>query len=496
MVSVNALLRPVRRLPAGAACIALGLAAATALTAAPLAPARAEKAAKPPAGSAQFAQNVSTFTLDNGMQVVVIPDHRAPVVTHMVWYRVGAADEPKGKSGIAHFLEHLMFKGTETVPPGEFSKIVRRNGGEDNAFTGQDYTAYYQRIAKDRLPLVMKLEADRMVNLQLDEKNVGTELEVIKEERRMRVDNEPSSRLNEQVDAALYVAHPYGTPVIGWPDEMAGLTLDDALSFYRTYYTPRNAILVVAGDVTADEVKSLAETYYGPLQNTGAPGARERVAEPAPQAERLVTLRDAKVPSPSVRRSYLATSYSRAEPGEAEALDILAYVLGDGTTSRLYRDLVVDKKIATYAGAWYSGDGLDYGTIGVYAAPVPGHDIADVEAELDTVLADVVENGITGKELADAKRSLLAETVYALDSQVRLARVFGIALTTGLDVDAVRDWPARIEAVTLDEVKAAARKYLAPERSVTGLLLKPARAAATGATETAPEAKTNGETES
>ena len=257
--------------------------------------------------------DVSTFRLDNGMDVVVIPDHRAPVVTHMVWYRVGAADEPPGKSGIAHFLEHLMFKGTSKIPAGDFSKIIRQHGGEDNAFTSSDYTAYFQRIAKEQLPMVMEMEADRMANLKLTAQDVETERDVILEERRSRIDNEPAARLMEQMDAALFLNHPYHKPVIGWMNEMEKLSRQDALDFYKRFYTPANAILVVAGDTTPEEVRKLAQTHFGKLQNTAEPGPRERLKEPTPEALRQVILRDAKVPDPRLYRDYLAVAARHAE---------------------------------------------------------------------------------------------------------------------------------------------------------------------------------------
>lgn len=427
-----------------------------------------------------------TFTLNNGMQVVVIPDHRAPVVTHMVWYRVGSADEPQGKAGIAHFLEHLMFKGTNKYPPGAFSRIIRQNGGEDNAFTSKDYTAYFQRIAKDRLGLVMDLEADRMQNLVLRDENVLPELKVVEEERRERTDNDPSSLLGEQLDAILYMAHPYRKPVIGWMSEVNKLTRADAITFYRAHYTPANAILVVAGDVTPDEVKKLADEHYGKLKNTFDVTPRTRTEEPEPIAPRRVTLTDARAASPIVQRSYLSVSYATAAKGEAEALDVLAELLGGGATSRLYRKLVVEKRLASYAAAWYSGDGLDSGTFGVYGSPVPGGKIEAVEAEIDAVLADIVANGITADELARTKATLIADTVYARDSQGNMARAFGSALTTGITVNDVLEWPKRIEAVTLADVKAAAAKTLDIRRSVTGILLPAPGAPAGGGASAVP----------
>jgi zinc protease len=428
--------------------------------------------------------DVSHFTLDNGMQVVVIPDHRAPVVTHMVWYRVGSADEPKGKAGIAHFLEHLLFKGTETLEPGEFSKIVRRHGGEDNAFTSRDYTGYYQRISRDYLGLVMSMEADRMVNLEITEEDVATELAVVLEERRSRIDNDPQSLLSEQVAAALYTAHPYGIPIIGWMSEVSQLTRQDAIDFYRTYYTPSNAMVVIAGDVTEEEVRKLVDEHYAPLENTAEPGPRMRTPEPDPIAARRVQMVDARAATPVIQRTYLAPSYTTAKPGEAEAIEVLAEVLGGGATSRIYRSLVVEAESAAAAGAGYSGDGLDNGAFYVYAVPAAGLEVDTVEAELDAVLADVVADGVTEEELERARSRLIASTVYALDSQSRLARIFGVALTNGRTVDDVVNWTDRIEAVTGDDVQAAARQVLGIEGSVTGILLpeEPQHEAATTGT--------------
>ena len=417
--------------------------------------------------------DVTHYTLKNGLQVVVIPDRRAPVVTHMVWYKVGAADEDRGKAGIAHFLEHLLFKGTDKVAPGELSKIVKRNGGEDNAFTSADYTAYYQRIARDRLDLVMGLEADRMANLTLTDEDVIPERAVVQEERRSRTDNDPSNLLSEQAIASLYVAHPYRKPVIGWMSEVQKLTRDDAIAFYKKYYTPGNAIVVVAGDVTPAEVRKLVDKHYAPLVNTAEPTERLRTPEPEPIAARRVFMSDPRVATPTVQRYYLTPSYRTAEPREAEALDLLAHVVGNGTTSRMYRKLVVEDKIATFAGTWYDGNSRDYGTFGFYGAPAAGKTLKDVEAALEAVMRDVLENGITEDELARAKNALLAETVYALDSQFRLATVFGAALAIGATIEDVQTWDDELKATTLEDIKNAAAKVIKTKRSVTGIL-KPA----------------------
>jgi zinc protease len=428
----------------------------------------------PLAGSALALNiDVHSFTLKNGLQVVVIPDHRAPVVTHMVWYRVGAADEPKGKAGIAHFLEHLLFKGTPKYPAGEFSRILRRNGAEENAFTTQDYTGYFQRVAKDRLELAMELEADRMANLKLSEKDVLPELAVVQEERRSRVDNEPSSLLVEQMDAAMYMAHPYGKPVIGWMSEVMKLTLDDALSFYRAYYTPANAVVVVAGDVKPDEVRKLSEKYYGVLPNTASPPARKRTEEPEPIAARRIVMSDPRMGIDLLQRSYLAPSFSAAEGNEAAALDVLTDIIGGSVSARLSKRLVTTDKVAQEAGAFYSGDEMDYGKLVVYAAASPGSDLVRAERAIDQVIAEVADKGVTAEELELAKKRLRADLIYSIDAQSTLARLFGAALTTGSSIEDVLTYSDRLNSVTLDEVKAVAAKYLRPERSVTGIITPP-----------------------
>lgn len=423
-----------------------------------------------PIDSTHAAPKISNFKLKNGMEVVVIPDHRVPVVTHMVWYRVGAADEKRGASGIAHFLEHLMFKGTEKIAPGEFSKIVARNGGEDNAFTGHDATAYYQRVAKDRLPLVMELEADRMVNLQLIEKDVVTERKVILEERRSRVENDPSNILGEQMSAALYYSHPYGIPILGWEHEMRALDREVAIEFYERYYAPNNAILVVAGDVTADEVKRLAEKSYGKITPRSERVRTPRPKEPPHRAAVRINLDDPRAGRATVQRYYHAPSYSTDEPGDAEALDLMMKILGSGSTSRLYKELVVEQKIAAAAGGWYSGNGLDYGRLGIYAVASADADIAEVEKAMDAAIANFIEKGVTQKELERAQTSYIASHIYAGDNQTRLARRYGWGLVNGRTIEDIESWPERLEKVTVEDIQRVARKYFELDQSVTGVL--------------------------
>ncbi len=414
--------------------------------------------------------NPETFTLDNGMRVVVVSNHRVPVVTHMVWYMVGAADEPPGKSGIAHFLEHLMFKGTKTRPAGEFSRTVARNGGRENAFTSSDYTGYYQTVAKDRLELVMEMEADRMSNLVFNEDEVEPERQVIFEERRARTDNDPAAILREHVNATLYLNHPYGRPVIGWEHEVRALSSLDLAAFYRRWYAPNNAILTVAGDITAAELRPLAEKYYGAIPPSPMP-ARARPQEPPQRAARRVVLKDARVRQPTWSRTYLAPSYSTGETRHTYPLEVLVEILGQGATSRLYRSLVVERKLAVSAGAFYDADGLGPSTFVVYASPMPGVDLETLAAAVDGEIAALLRDSVGEDEVARAKRRMRASTVYARDSLSTGVRVLGAALATGRTVEEVESWPARIDAVTADQIAAGAHAVFDESRSVTALLL-------------------------
>ncbi|HVT54847.1 MAG TPA: pitrilysin family protein [Xanthobacteraceae bacterium] len=427
----------------------------------------------PRGAQAEQGPQVVRFTLQNGMDCIVIPDHRAPVVTQMVWYRVGSADEEQGRSGLAHFLEHRMFKGTEKNPAGVFSKTLAAFGGQENAFTSNDYTAYYQRVSRDHLAEVMAFEADRMTGLVLNDKVVNSERDVVLEERRMRTDNSPAAQLGEEIQATLFVNHPYGRPVIGWEKEIEALNREQALAFYRRYYAPNNAILVIAGDVTPDEVKKLAEKIYGPIPRNDAIQPRHRPAEPVARADRRVVLADVRVAQPSLTRNYLAPSYHTAQPGEAEAIDVLAHVLGTGSLSRLYRKLVIEKKIAASAGAWYGGVAYDTTRLGISATPLPGVALEDLDKAIDGVIAEIVANGITAEELARAKTKLVADVVYSWDDPFTLARMYGAALTTGLSVETIQEWPDHIRAVTADQVQEAAKKWLASRHYVTGYLVKP-----------------------
>ncbi len=420
-----------------------------------------------------LADTVSTFTLDNGLEIVVIEDHRAPVVVQMLWYRIGAADESPGHSGIAHFLEHLMFKGTDEVGPNEFSSIVEAQGGNDNAFTSFDYTAYFQRVAADRLDLMMKLEADRMRDLTLLEPDVLTERDVILEERGQRTDSSPGALLTEQMSAAQYLNHPYGIPVIGWRHEMAALSRADALAFYQANYAPNNAILVVAGDVVPADVLALATTHYGPVKPSDLITKRDRPSEPPQLAERRLVLADARVSEPYVIRTYLAVERNSGDQKPAAAMTLLAELLGGSpTTSLLARALQFDSQKAVWASAFYDGVSVDPDTFGLAVGPAPGVSLADAEAAMDAVVAKFLKDGVNPEELARIKTQLRAAEIYARDDAGGLAREYGAALAVGLTVKDVQDWPAVLQAVTADEVMAAARAMFNRRNAVTGWLTR------------------------
>ena len=404
------------------------------------------------------------------MQVVVIPDHRAPVVTEMVWFKVGAADDPPGLSGLAHFFEHMMFRGTKTVPGDQYSQTLARNGGDDNAFTTHDYTCFYEQIARDRLKTAMTLEADRMANLDLSDANVNTEREIVLEERRMRVDNAPQSIMTEQMEAALHLSHPYGRPVIGWPEEVRRIGRIEAQAFYDHHYAPNNAILIVAGDVTPDDVRADAQATYGKV------AARELVprwefAQPPRFGEtRLVIPRsDAKVPLFS--RIYRVPSYAEAAPGQAEALDVLAQLLGGDESAALYKTLVVEKHLATDAGASYDGMTRDAGEFTVYAAPRPGVSLDTIERAVDQVIGRAAGFVPQPADLARARTQLVASTVYRRDNQYSMALAYGEALVIGLTVFDVDAWPTRIRAVTGAAVENAAKTSLVKKEAVSAWLV-------------------------
>jgi zinc protease len=414
------------------------------------------------------AQEVTTFTLDNGMDVVVIEDHRAPVVVHMVWYRVGSADEPVGASGVAHFLEHLLFKATDTLESGEFSATVAANGGTDNAFTSYDYTAYFQRVAADRLPLMMQMESDRMNNLRLTEADIETERQVILEERNQRTENSTGALAREQIRAAQYLNHRYGVPIIGWKHEMEELSLEDAVDFYDLYYSPNNAILVVAGDVQPDEVRALAEQYYGVIPAEPELPERLRPEEPPQRAARRLVFEDPRVSQNYLTRSYLAPERDSGAQETAAALVYLSEILGGSSfTSVLSVKLTFDSEIALFSGAGYNADSLDDTTFLLSVVPAEGVSLQQAEDAMDAALAEFLEEGIDPAQLERIRTQLRASEVYALDSIDGIARRYGSALTQGLTVQDVQEWPDILQAVTADDIMAAARDLFDLDQSVT-----------------------------
>ena len=426
-----------------------------------------------PISSIARAAEVTEFTLENGMQAVVIEDHRAPVVVHMLWYRVGAADEPPGRSGIAHFLEHLMFKATETLENGEFSQVVEANGGSDNAFTSWDYTGYFQRIASDRLGLMMQMEADRMRNLLLTDGDIETERSVILEERAQRTDSSAGALFNEQMRASLYLAHPYRIPISGWRHEIETPGREDVFSFYHDFYSPDNAILIVAGDVTPDEVRALAEEHYGPIAPSGVE-PRARPAEPPQIADRRVYYEDPRVADPYVVRSYLAPERDPGDQRMAAALTLLSNVLaGSGATAVLPRVLQVEEQRSLYASASYNGTNLDDTSFSLFNVPVPGVSLEEAEADLDRVIARFLEDGIDPEQFARIQFQWEAEMIYAQDDVGDLARMYGVGLTSGLTVEDIEAWPGIIASITPEEVMEAARMIFTESTSVTGYLTAP-----------------------
>ncbi len=423
------------------------------------------------AATAQAADNITNFILSNGLEVLVIEDHRAPVVTHMLWYKVGAADEEPGKSGIAHFLEHLLFKGTKTRDPGEFSRIIAENGGSENAFTSYDYTGYWQRVAADRLDLMMEMEADRMRGLVLTEEEVVTERNVVIEERNSRTESNPGSLFSEQRMAALYLNHPYGVPIIGWRHEIDQLNREDAFEFYKKYYAPNNAILIVAGDVDPQKVKKLAKRHYGRLKPTKGLKERARPVEPPQISPRRLEYEDPRVSQPYVIRTYLAPERNPTEQKEAAALTMLAEVLGgDGLSSVMGKKLVLKQKIALQVSAFYDGLSLDKSGFGLVVVPAEGVSLREGEDAMDKTIAEFMTEGVDEEHLQRLKTQMAAAEIYALDSTRAIARRYGEALTSGLTITDVEAWPGLLQAVTADDVIKAASDLFDRRRSVTGWL--------------------------
>lgn len=425
-----------------------------------------------PASAAVF--NAESFTLDNGMKVVVIPNHRAPVVSHMVWYNIGAADEPQGLSGMAHYFEHLMFKGTQKLEPGEFSRIVKSLGGRDNAFTGQDYTAYFQTIAVEHLGSMMEMEADRMANLDVPADHFASEKNVVLEERRQRTENDPRSLFLEQMKSALFVNHPYGTPIIGWMDEIEKYEWEDVKVFYDTWYAPNNATLVISGDITADIVRPMAERTYGKVKPKNLP-ERTRANVPPSLGDSVMTLRHDRIHQPSFTEIYVTPAAKDNKKSDL-ALQVFQEIMSGGSTTRLYNNLVVEQKKAISASLSYRGDALDYGAIWLSAKPVNGVTVEELQALMHDEIRDVIQNGVTQDEVDDAIQRLQDSAVFARDSLQGPAMTFGFALAIGKDIDDIENWPTNIGKVTAADIRDAVTTYLNPDKPwhrkpITGFML-------------------------
>ena len=400
----------------------------------------------------------------------MIENHRVPAAIQMLWYKVGAADEVPGESGVAHLFEHLMFKGTETTPPEVFSAFVRRHGGRENAFTSSDSTGYYQVVPRDQLGQAMAYEADRMRGLVLKPDQIESERAVVLEEWNGRVAQSPSAQLSAEMSATLFRNHNYGRPIIGWRHEIEALDRDTLLAFYRRYYAPDNAVLVVAGDVMPDEVKVLAETHYGPIPPSNNPPA-PWTSEPPPRGEKRVVLRDERVKDPSWRRSYIAPSAHTEGKEHVLALDVLSAILGNRSVGRLAKNLVRGSEQATAAGVYYDGDKRGPATFFFYAIPRNGTGMDVLEAAVDEQIELLLKDGVTDAEVASTIKRMLAAAVFARDDLETGARVLGQTLANGGTIADVEEWPERLAKVTAADIMAAARLVLQPERAVTGELL-------------------------
>ncbi len=412
-----------------------------------------------------LAAPVQSQTLANGMEVFVKPDHRAPVVVTMVWYRVGGLDEHRGETGISHLLEHMMFKGTEELEPGEFAEIIARHGGKQNAFTGQDYTAYFEQLAADRFEVALRLEADRMENLLLDPEEFHKERQVVLEERRLRVKDDPRALAHELLRSVAFDAHGYAYPVSGWSQDLQALTLSDLQDWYRRYYRPQNARLVVVGDVQPEAVFTLAKKHFGEIRDEGDPPSRTQAGGLAPRGQRQVDFQTA------ARVPYLVAGYrvpnlpAAEQPWEAYALRVLAGVLSEGDSARLTSHLVRQRSIATSANAFYDLESRASGLFYLEATPTPRTSLKGLQKVLYGEIEALRKELVRPDELARVKRQLVANETYSRDSVFFQAMQIGKLETIGYGHEYLDTYLDRIQAVTPEQIQAVARKYLQPQRS-------------------------------
>ena len=407
--------------------------------------------------------------LENGLKIVVLENNRVPAIAHSIWYKVGSADEPNGKSGIAHFLEHLLFKGTEKLKPGEFSQIVARNGGKENAFTSKNYTGYFQLIHKSKLELIMSLEADRMKNIKLIEKEFENEKTVVLEERYSRIDNNPSALLSEQINTALFMNHPYRRPIIGWEHEIKNLSLNDVMKFYDKFYAPNNAIIVICGDVKLDEVVRVAKKYFGSIKPSKI-DERSWTNEPTQHAPRGVVLKSKNTAIPVFKRYYLAPTYTKSKK-EALALEVFTEIFGDPLTGMLFEEFVKNKKLARSASAYYYSDGFGDTSFTISIVPKKEVTLDDIASHLDKYLHEIEKKIISSDELTKVKKRLVNETIFAQDSLYMGMRIFGSSLSTGYSLKDITDWPNDIQKVSINDLQNILLKTFDLNKSVTGYLL-------------------------
>ena len=417
---------------------------------------------------------VERFQLANGLTVVVMPNDRLPVVTHMMIVKAGSADDPYGKSGLAHYLEHLMFTGTKNYPEGVYDRSIARVGGAQNAYTTRDYTLFYATVAKENLSMVMTMESDRLANLAFEPTRATRELKVITEERNMRVDNSPAAQWEEQLDALTFLNHPYHQPVMGWLEDMQTFTAVDAKQYFAQHYRASNMILLVAGDVTVRDVRRLAQRYYGNLP-AGSVAARDWPKEPPVRMARHGDMHDARVNEPRLLRQYVAPSAVDGNTKEAVPLSVFAYYLGGGDTSVLYNSLVREQKLATAINAEYDPLAIGPSLFRISAIPAEGVSLQQLEQALDAELAKVLAGTLDSATIARSKTLITAEIIYAQDGLQQMANIMAELYAKGLDEQFFYSWSENIAAVKDADALAAARDVIKPKASVTGYLLPEAK---------------------
>jgi zinc protease len=419
-----------------------------------------------PVMAATIWDRVTETTLPNGLKVLLVEEPKAPVVTVQIWYKAGARNEPLGKGGLAHMMEHLMFKGTPKTGPKQFSLIVQRNGGQDNAHTARDAAAYYEDFAADRVNLGLELEADRMANVLFDEKEFLTERDVVYEERRLRIEDQPAATLGEVMRATAFMAHPYGRPTIGWPSEIKGWTVEDAKWFYKTYYAPNTATLIVAGDIKKDEVLAKVTELFGPIPRGPAPPALVIPEEPQQTGERRVFVRkEAELPIVFAVHHVPTLAHPDSAP-----LSVLAYVLGGGESARLHRKVVYELRLASFAGADYNPVYKDPNLFGLSAGPLPGRSADEVERAVTAEVERIQTEPIPDRELQKAKNQIEAEFVFAQDSVHMLASLLG-AYECAASWKLLPTYLDGIRAVTAADVQRVARQYLVADNRTVAILI-------------------------